>query len=274
MGTSNQLRGLSAGLFTAPVTGRTTTGRTTTGLAAGLCLAGVLFVAGCGKSGSSAPSTDPASTSSASSDTKPAALSTASIATPTSDAAAPATAAADGQSPPPQSAEPAAAAPVPVKGSPEWLVGQIIVLRGEPIPKGQTPQEDEARHREQNEKLIEMAHEVIKNTHRDKSKQQVFDLAVHFLVECQVQMAIAGNKGQSKQLIEDAKALYKRDPASASAAEAAFGVVRVAHNNARRFGKTDPRYLQDFAVQARLFATQFPKQDMRAVQLLSAAAQT
>jgi len=49
-------------------------------------------------------------------------------------------------------------------------------------------------------------------------------------------------------------------------------VARLAHTNAQ-LSRNEPRFIQEFAIQARLFATRFPK-DGRAVQLLSAAGQS
>jgi peroxiredoxin len=163
--------------------------------------------------------------------------------------------------------------PLPKEGSPEWIVGQMIVLRADPLANAKTPQEREAQLRERSEKLVRMAQDVIAATHKDKSKEAVFNSAVHFLVEARLELAIAGTPDDAKALYDDAADLYKRDPNSPAAAQAAYTVTRLAHTNARRFAKTKPRSIQDFAVQAKLFATRFPN-DPRAVNLLFVAGQT
>jgi peroxiredoxin len=167
----------------------------------------------------------------------------------------------------------ASPAPLPKEGSPEWLIGQMIVLRNERL-QAKTPQERDAQNRERNEKLVKLAYEVISKTHNDKSKESTFDSAVHFLVESRLQLAIAGSAADAKSLQNDAQDLYQRDPQSNTAAEAAFAVVRLAHTHAQLNAKSQPRSLQNFAIQAKLFASRFPKHEARAVQILFAAGRT
>jgi peroxiredoxin len=99
----------------------------------------------------------------------------------------------------------------------------------------------------------------------------VFNDAVHFLVESRLQLALAGDETEREALYEDAAALYKRDHDSKAAADAAYAVARYAHTNAQRYAKKEPRWLADFAKQARLFATNFPLHQSRAIQLLLSA---
>lgn len=233
--------------------------------AAALASAGIFgtFLA-CGCGGSSAPpATTDKSSNAASPGDKPSGLPTASIGNPAEGASG--AAAAD------STATAATDSPLPKEGSPEWLVGQMIVLFGQPLPAG-TPEFQAERLRERNQKLVEMAHEVIRKTHEDKSAEPLFNKAVQFLTEARLQLATNGSKEDAKALSDDAQALYRRDPNSVAAADSAFALARLAHTNAQ-LSRTEPRFIQEFAIQARMFASRFSK-DGRAVQLLSAAGQT
>jgi hypothetical protein len=236
---------------------------------AGAGILGTFFVAGCGSSGGS-----PSATATSSKDGKPDAASPglpmASIGGP--QAIASASESNTNEPPATPNADPATEPPLPKEGSPEWLLGQMIVLFGGPLPAKATIQERTARLHDRNEKLIEMAHEIIRKTHKDKSQEPLFNKAVQFLIEARLKLATSGSQDQAKALYDDAQALYRRDPASVAAADSAFAVARLAHTNAQ-LARNEPRFIQEFAIQARLFATRFPK-DSRAVQLLSASGQT
>ncbi len=224
---------------------------------ASLAILGVLCVSGCGDS--NAPSKTAGSTAS---DKSPA-LPTASI----GNGAAP-----DGNAEPAGEVTPALAEAPASKGeSPESIVQQMITVYGQPLPQG-TPEAQADRLRRRNQKLIDMAHEVIAKTHQDKAREPLFNKAVQFLTEARLKLATNGSQEDAKALYDDAQALYRRDPNSAAAADGAFAVARLAHTNAQ-LSRTDPKFIQQFAIQARLFATRFPR-DGRAVQLLSAAGQS
>jgi peroxiredoxin len=230
----------------------------------GAALFGTFWAAGCGDSNAPSPTAKTAQNTRGTGD-----LPTASIGSPAASASANV---ADGNSEPALENGAQAAGPAIPKGSPEWILGQMIVLLGEPLPANQSAQQQADRLRERNQKLIEMAHEVIAKTHKDKAAEPVFNKAVQFLAEARLQLATNGSQEDAQALHEDARALYRRDPASVAAADAAFAVARLAHTNAQ-LSRTDPRLIQEFAIQARFFASRFPK-DARAVQLLSAAGQT
>ncbi len=161
--------------------------------------------------------------------------------------------------------------PVPEKGSPEWFIGEMIVLQSEPLTDSKDPKEIESARKERNHKIIELASGVIARTHDDASKESVFSDAVKFLVEARLQLANTGDQNEREALLEDAAVLYKRDPASKAAADAAFAVARYYHTSAQRFAKQEPRWLSEFAQQARLFAKNFPMHQSRAIQLLLSA---
>ena len=234
----------------------------------GAGILGTVFIAGCGDSKTSGTAAVTASNQ-GKTDGNAADLPTAAIGGPATGARATADAS-PGTSDTPHDAE----SQLPKQGSPEWLLGQMMVLFGEPIPAGATPQAQADRLRDRNQKLIEMAHEIIRKTHKDKAQEAIFNKAVQFLTEARFQLATNGSQEDTKALYDDAQALYHRDPASAAAADAAFAVAGLAHTNAQLSPmRNEPRFIQEFAIQARLFATRFPK-DGRAVQLLSAAGQS
>lgn len=163
------------------------------------------------------------------------------------------------------------AAQVPEKGSPEWIVGEMIVLRSQPLPESNDPQVIEAARHERNQKIVDMAINVIASTHDKPEKESTFNGAVHFLVEARLQLALSGGDQERDALYEDAESFYKRAPDSKAAAEAAFAVARYTHTNAQRFAKKDSRWMTEFAKQSRLFATNFPQHEARAVSLLLSA---
>jgi peroxiredoxin len=155
--------------------------------------------------------------------------------------------------------------------APETVVQEMIKLFAQPLPKG-SPQAQAERLRWRNQKLIDMAHQVIAQTHQDKAREPLFNKAVQFLTRARIDLATNGSQEDAKALYDDAEALYRRDPNSAAAAEGAFAVARLAHTNAQ-LSRSEPKFIQQFAIQSRLFATRFPR-DGRAVQLLWAAGQT
>ncbi len=160
---------------------------------------------------------------------------------------------------------------IPKKDSPEWLLGQLLVLRAQ-IPPGMTPQENALRT-ELNQKLVALALELIEKTHSDKKIEPIFDRAVQILCDARLDLAMSGRAEDIKALQDDAEAFYKRDPNSSAAEEAGWRLARLAHNNARQ-ARNDPRKIQAFAIAARTFATRFPKSEAKALPLLAAAGQT
>ena len=164
--------------------------------------------------------------------------------------------------------------PAPEKGSPEWFVLEMNVLWSQPLATASPtndPEKLEAARQERNHKIIEMASGVIARTYKDPSKESAFNEAVNFLVESRLQLALAGDETERAALYEDATALYRRDAASKAAAVSAYAVARYVHMNAQRFAKKEPRWLSEFAQQARLYATNFPMYQARALQLLLSA---
>jgi peroxiredoxin len=77
-----------------------------------------------------------------------------------------------------------------------------------------------------------------------------------------------------RALYDHSESLFKRDPNSPSAADAGFTVAKFANTSAQRFAMQEPRWIEEFVKQTRLFASRFPKETIRAPQLLQAAAET
>lgn len=163
--------------------------------------------------------------------------------------------------------------PVPEKGSPEWVVGEMIVLQSEPLTESKDPKEIAAARQTRHQKMVEMATSVIARTHSNPEKESTFNAAVNFLVDARLQLALAGDTAERDSLFDDAATLFAKIPASTAAAEAAFAVVRYHHSMAQR-SQNNPDLLREFSKQARLFATNFPLQHARAAHLLQAAARS
>jgi peroxiredoxin len=161
----------------------------------------------------------------------------------------------------------------PKPGSPEWIISKIKQLRREPLPAetGNDPQKLKAARAERNKEITKLATEAVALTHQQVDQEQSFTEAVHLLMESRLQLALQGDQESIDALYDDASSLYQRDATSKAAAEAAFVVARFAHTNARRFARDEPKWLEEFARQARIFATSFPAEEARAVSLLHAA---
>ncbi len=162
------------------------------------------------------------------------------------------------------------------KGTPEWVLQEIARIRLQPlVPTEGTRRIDAAQVRkalaERNRKIVQLATEALKLTHNDPQKQRAFDLAVHYLMESQLQLALQGDEQARDDLFADAEFLMRHKPGTKAAVECAFAVTEYSRVMAERFADRDPRWIHEFARQARLFATRFPEAVDRAVPMLFAA---
>lgn len=169
----------------------------------------------------------------------------------------------------------------PKKDTPEWFILQITRLKLRPLGDdvdavSQTPERVAELRRGRNEQLANLATEAIARTHKDKSEagQRFFDLAVHHLLEAELQLALAGDKEHVDALYEHASSLYERDPKSKAAVEAGQVLISFARLNAQRYGQQDPKWLEEYGRLARQFAKSFPKEERQAVPILFAAGQS
>ena len=175
--------------------------------------------------------------------------------------------------------EPDAKMALPDKDTSEWFILKITQLKlrplGDPdVTSDQTLQRQAELRRERNEQLVELATEAIARTHKDSSKERVFDLAVHHLLEAELQLALAGDREHIDALYEHASSLYARNSKSKSAVEAGQTLIALARTNAQRFGQKDRQSLEEFARLARQFAKNFPQEERQSIPTLLAAGQS
>lgn len=159
----------------------------------------------------------------------------------------------------------------PKEGTPRWYIQEILIIRLKKYPETNDVDKLRALRRSRNLKIVELAEECIAKTHKDKDLEQVFNAAVHQLLEARVSLALQGKQQDIIDLYDVAHSLYKRDKKSKAAADAAYRVAAFANTNARRYPDPKNGWLKEFVRRARLFATDFPQDKTRAAQLLSIA---
>ena len=169
----------------------------------------------------------------------------------------------------------------PKKDSPEWFVLQITRLKLRPLGDSvdafsQTAERQAELRRERNQQLVDLATEAIARTHKEKdeSKIRVFDLAVHHLLEAELQLALTGDQDHIDAIYEHASSLYERDPQSKASVEAGQVLISFARLNAQRFGQQEPKWLEEYGRLARQFAKHFPQEERQAIPVLFAAGQS
>ncbi|MFQ5732969.1 MAG: TlpA disulfide reductase family protein [Planctomycetaceae bacterium] len=159
----------------------------------------------------------------------------------------------------------------PQRGTPQWYVQQMLLLRFKKYPATDDVQKLRALRRERNLKIVKLAEEAAALTHKDPELQEVFNAVVHQWVEARVRIALLGGRDDILDLYDLAAVLYKRDKTSKAAAEAAYKVALFANTNANRYPDPKMGWLDEFVKRARLFATDFPQEKGRAVRLLDVA---
>ena len=159
----------------------------------------------------------------------------------------------------------------PKKGTPQWYVQQMLLLRFKKYPETDDVDKLRKLRRERNLEIVKLAEEAAAITHKDPKLEEVFNAIVHQWVEARVQIALIGDKDDILDLYDLAEILYKRDKKSKAAAEAAYKVALFANTNAKRYPDPKLGWLDEFVKRARLFATDFPDEKGRAVRLLDVA---
>ncbi|WP_437186977.1 TlpA family protein disulfide reductase [Planctomicrobium sp. SH668] len=174
----------------------------------------------------------------------------------------------------------------PTKDSPEWVVMEISRLRNLPLDRVRqripgrvekyeeielTPEQVAIERVRRNQKIVELATQVIGKTNQSPESTELFNAAVIFLSDARVELAVDGDESQIQLLDENAEALYSRDPRSFAAVEAASHLVELTQIQAVKFAKTDAKWAKAFSRQARLFAERFPQETNRAAVNLIAA---
>lgn len=128
--------------------------------------------------------------------------------------------------------------------------------------------------RERNERIVDMATQVLRLTMNDEARKPQFHLAIGQLLEARFQMALSGSKEDVDSFYADVQALNDRDPKSVAAAEGVYYIAKFAHTKAGLLGKSQPVWFETLSRWAREFADRFPDQSKRAVSLLFGAART
>lgn len=159
----------------------------------------------------------------------------------------------------------------PEPGSPEAIVMEMTQLWLKPFADTDDVEKQRVARRERNEQIVGLAKEVIAKTNKDPEKEQVFNIAVHRLMEATFQLAMQGDQDGVEALYQNANDLFKKKPKSKAAAEAAWFVAKFANENAIRFAESETRWVKEFARQARSFADKFPQDQNRAIGLLNDA---
>ncbi|MFO1021604.1 MAG: TlpA disulfide reductase family protein [Planctomycetales bacterium] len=159
----------------------------------------------------------------------------------------------------------------PKEGSPEWYLHELVKLQLEPFAENLKPAEVSAAQAERLKKIAALARKAVAQTHDDKSKARVFDVAVHRLIDAQVSLALLGDKEGVDGVYDSAKSLFQRDPKSKVASDAWFALVNLAFTNAHNTAGKDDRWVKEYARLARQFVTNFPA-DQRGIRMLFNAA--
>lgn len=164
----------------------------------------------------------------------------------------------------------------PQKGTAEWYLQEIQVLRSSslPDPKQVGAKGVEKALERRNTEIVDLALQVIVKTHEDDSKADLFNEAVRRLIEARLQLALTGNEQYGRDLYADAKHFHDRDPDSEAAGIAAHALLRYAQTNAFRYGGDDPEWIEEYARQARLFATNYPNDERLCAAALGGAARS
>ena len=149
---------------------------------------------------------------------------------------------------------------------------EVQRLRIAPMPAD--TKDTNAARRERNERIVEMATNVLRLTMDDESRKPQFHQAIGQLLEARFQLALLGGKAEIDQLYTDVQALNDRDPKSVAAAEGVYTIAKFAHTQAGLHGKSQPVWFETLSRWAREFADRFPEQTQRAVSLLFGAARS
>ena len=107
----------------------------------------------------------------------------------------------------------------PQDGSPEAVILKITQLRLQPFeslvdpespPTAKEVEKQRAARKKRNLAIIELAQQAIAMTHKEPAKEQVFNIAVHRLMDATFQLAMQGDEESVDQLYAHAESLYPR----------------------------------------------------------------
>ena len=157
----------------------------------------------------------------------------------------------------------------------EKLVRPILDIRDEVSTNGEEAklkaqfEKTKAVRRDRNLQIIKLSEECIAKTAKQPELEPEFDAAVHYLLDARLQLALQGDDASIEALFDAAKVFYERKPTSAAALEAQLTLVNLTHANAIRYGQAQPKWIQEFAKHAQLYAARFPDEQARSVKLLA-----
>lgn len=171
----------------------------------------------------------------------------------------------------PGSAEPAPP-PALEQGSPAWLIAEMQRIRTEPRSETSDLRRLQQDLDRRNRRIVALAEEAIAKTHDRPGHDEEFLAAVGQLLEARMQLALQNDREHIAALYSDAAALHEREPQGRAAVLAGEKLVEFAREMARRYTEEEPRWLAEFARQARLFAANHPAEQNRAAEMLDAAA--
>ena len=154
----------------------------------------------------------------------------------------------------------------------DLLLREIRDLRSHVLPEDAA--EAIEQQRQINLQIIEIAKEIVARCGDDEFGRRLQNTALVEHFESRLQLAIDGSSDDVEQLYADVKAVSDSDSTSKSAAEGVYTLARFAHEMARRHGKKDLRWYENFSRWSREFANRFPDSDQRAIALLTGAAQS
>lgn len=160
---------------------------------------------------------------------------------------------------------------IPAAGTPQRHLFDITQLRLKPYVETDDVEKLREERKKRNQQIVDLATMTLAKTHKDPELEPIFTLAVHRLVEARLQLALQGDDESIAALYENAESLYKRDPKSKAAIEAAYTLAQFAHTNAARSTTQKTQWLIEFSRQARLFASNFPEEQSRGASLLFSA---
>lgn len=156
------------------------------------------------------------------------------------------------------------------KGTAEWYLEEIDVLRTASLPRTGTRESLAAEIEKRNLKITELALQAIVLTHGDRKTESLFIEATKRLFEARLQLALTGSEEHARQLYQDAEDFHERNPQCTAAAIGARTLLRYAQSNAQTYSD-DPEWVEEYARQARLFARNYPNESEVAAAALAGA---
>jgi peroxiredoxin len=125
--------------------------------------------------------------------------------------------------------------------------------------------------KERNQQIVKLATEALALSHKDPTKETVFLASVSHLLDAHFQLALQGEQDSVDHLYDAAQVFFDRNPESPAASEAQLTLVNLAHHHARSYAQSEPQWLKEFATQAQLYATRFPREQARSLPQVLAA---